>query len=54
MTAIKVAMRLDLSNFDTVPAKFRSSLRHMSRSFVVHPWMRTAALDLIAQLPEVN
>ncbi len=52
--AIKVATRLDLSKFEKVPATFRTSLEHMSKSPVLHPWMSNAAMDLIAQLPEVN
>ena len=52
--AIKVATRLDLSQFEKVPAVFRTSLTSMSKSSLVHPWMRSAAVALVAQLPEVR
>ena len=52
--AIKVASRLDLSQFEKVPAILRTSLKSMSRSPVVHTWMSNAAMALLAQLPGVS
>ncbi len=50
--AIKVASKLDLSQFEKVPVAFRNSLKSMSRSPVVHRWMSNTAMALLAQLPE--
>ncbi len=52
--AVKLASRLDLSQFEKVPATLRTSLTSMSRSSVVHTWMRNAAMALLTQLPEVS
>jgi len=52
--AIKLASRLDLSQFEKVPAALRTSLTSMSRSSKVHTWMRNPAMALLTQLPEVS